>query len=123
RIAVRQVDAADDDPADLGLEITAVGVVGIARQTAPPFDGHFATGEDGDAVVALLPVPDAAVARSFDGGRRKPVIGGLDLLQAGDVGRGLLEPAQQNRQPAVHAVDVVRRNPKALFAQALVSTI
>ena len=32
RIAVGQIDGGDDDAADLGLDIAAVGVVGIAGQ-------------------------------------------------------------------------------------------
>ena len=63
RIAVGQVEAADQDAADRGLEVAAVRVVRIAGQAAPRLV-DLALGQDRDAVPALLPVPDRVVAGS-----------------------------------------------------------
>src|SRR5688572_20015094 len=49
----------------------------------------------------------------YPASRRAPwgnLSGGLELLEAGDVGPRLGEPAEQHRQPGVHAVYVVRRD-------------
>jgi hypothetical protein len=46
-------------------------------------------------VVRSLSVPDRTVAGRFDRRRRKGRIAGLDLLQASDVGTGLVEPLEQ----------------------------
>ena len=39
RVAIRQVQAADDDAVDLGLDVAAVRVVGVAGQAAAALDG------------------------------------------------------------------------------------
>jgi hypothetical protein len=75
RIAVGQVEAADDDPADRGLEIAAVAVVGIAGQTAAGLVNLPDAAEDGDAVPALLAVPARRVARVGDGLRGEALVG------------------------------------------------
>ena len=66
RIAVGQVEAADQHAVDRRLDIAAVAVVGIARQAAPGLDRLAAARQDRDAVPALLPVPDRAVAGVAD---------------------------------------------------------
>ena len=86
-------------------------VVGIARQAAAGLHRLGAAGEDRHAVPALLPVPDRAVTGGAERGGRKFVIGRLQLLQADDVRRGLLQPPQQVGKPPVDAVDVVGRDP------------
>ena len=69
-------------------------------------DGFAAFGEDGDAVPALLAVPDRAIARRRDGGLGEALVRRLQLLQAGDVRLCLLEPGEQVGEPAVDAVHV-----------------
>ena len=66
--------------------------------------------EDGDAMMRALPVPDGTVAGIGERARGALLVGGLDFLQADDVGLGFIEPFQEPRQPAVHPVDVVRRH-------------
>ena len=111
RIAVRQIEASDDQAADRRFDVAAVRVVGIARQAAAGLHRLGAAGEDRHAVPALLPVPDRAIAGGAERGGRKFLIGRLQLLQADDVRRGLLQPAQQVGEPPVDAVDVVGRDP------------
>jgi hypothetical protein len=50
RIAIGQVQAADDDPVHRGLDVAAVQVIRIAGQAAPAFDRFAAAGEDRDPV-------------------------------------------------------------------------
>lgn len=75
--------------------------------------------EDGDAVPAFLAVPDRAVTGLFQLGMRKFFVRRLQFLKADHVRRGQVEPAQQDRQPAVDAVDVEGANlhSKACFIQ------
>ena len=90
RVAVRQIEAADNDPVDRRFDVAAVRIVRIAGQAAAGFHRLGAACEDRDAVPALLPVPDRAIARGADRGRGKFLIGRLQFLQADDVRRGLL---------------------------------
>src|SRR5215218_5888209 len=106
RIAVRQIEAADDDAGNCRLDIAALRVLGVARQPTPGLGRIGAPGEDCDAIPTLLAVPDRAVAGVTKGRRREPLLRRLQLLQADDVRRGLGEPAQEHRQTAVDAVDV-----------------
>ena len=84
-VAVGEVQAADGDAADVGLDVAAVGVVRIAGQAAPGLLRLLAPGEDGDAVPALLAVPDGLVAGLADRVDRELLVRRLQLLQAGDV--------------------------------------
>ena len=67
RIAVGQVDAADEDAADGGLDVARLRVVGIARQGRARDDRLGAARQDGDAVPRALPAPDGGVARLRQG--------------------------------------------------------
>ena len=60
RVAVRQVQAADQHAADVGFDVAAVHVLRIAGQAAARLHGLSAAAQDGDAVPALLAVPDRA---------------------------------------------------------------
>jgi hypothetical protein len=96
-------------PLDAGhgrLDIARLAVLRVARQTAMGLDRLAAAREDGDAVPALLAVPDRAIAGLLDRGRGKAVFGRLQFLEAGDVGPCLGQPVEQQRQAAVDAVDV-----------------
>ena len=79
-------------PVDLGLDVAAVAVVGIAGKADAAQLGRVALGQDGDAVEALLPVPDGAVAGRLDVGDRQRLVGAFQFLQADDVGLLALEP-------------------------------
>jgi hypothetical protein len=83
-----------------------VRVVRVARQAAAPLDQVVAARQHGDAVEPFLPVPDRAVPGLAECGLREGLIRGLQLLQAGVVGRGLGEPFEQARQPRGDSVDV-----------------
>ena len=96
----------DDDAVDFGLDVAAVAVVGVAGKADPAQLRGIAAGEDGDAVEALLAVPDGAIAGRLDVGDRQRFVGAFQFLQAGDVGLLALEPFEQPRQARANAVDV-----------------
>ena len=70
-IAVRQIEARDEQPIDPRLDVPALHVVSIAGQSEPHLGGLRSAGQDGDTVPALLAVPYGAVAGLFDLGARK----------------------------------------------------
>lgn len=110
RIAVRQVEAADQHPIDCGLDVSALFVGEVARQTSAGQDGRTAAAQDRHAVPAVLAAPDGMVTRLADRSLRKLLIARLQLLKADDVGPGRLQPDQQSGEPAVDAVDVEGRD-------------
>src|SRR3546814_7405323 len=63
--------------------------------------------ENGDAVEALLAVPDRAVTGRFDIGGGESLVGALQLLEAGDVRLLLLQIFEEPRQPGADAVHIV----------------
>ena len=86
RIAVGQVEAADQDAVDRRLDVAALRVVGIAGQAAPRLVDLADAAEDRDAVPALLAVPDRVVAQVADRRFGKLLLRRLQFLQADDVG-------------------------------------
>src|SRR5580658_8417418 len=94
-----------------GLDVAAVNVVRISRQCAPDLGGLRAAREDGDAVPALLTVPDHAVSRIADRRLGEVLLRRLQLLQAHDVRGLLVQPAQEVRQPGGDSVDVIGDDP------------
>ena len=58
-------------------------------------------------------MPDGLVTASGQFGFGEAFAGRLELLQAGDVGPGLIEPLQQRRQAAADAVDIESGDPHA----------
>src|SRR5215203_6155326 len=88
------------------LDITALRVLKLARQPTPGLGRIGSAGEDCDAIPTLLAVPDRPVASVTKRRSREPLLRGLQFLQADDVRRGLVEPAQEYRQTAVDAIDV-----------------
>ena len=69
----------------------------------------------------FLPVHQRAIARRLDRVRRKAVVDGLDLLQAGDVGLRFGEPVEQAGQARADAVDVEGRDLHALSQEVSAS--
>src|ERR1700751_2542242 len=114
-IAVRQVQAADKQAVDRGLDVSAVRVVLVARESAARLDQRLAARKNRDSVPAPLALPDRLVARRAHGALRKRLR--FQFLQADHVGRRLLEPAQKNGKPAIDAIDVEGRD---LHGRALV---
>ncbi len=110
RVAVRQIETSHEDAVDRRLDVAAVAVVGIARKPAPRFDRLSAAGEDRDTVPALLAMPDRPIARFTNCRLGKSVLRRLQLLQAGNIRFCFGEPAEQDGQPAVHAIDVESRD-------------
>jgi hypothetical protein len=82
----------------------------LASSESPGSPLRVSFGKNRYAIPAFLTVPDRAVAGLLDFLDGKPLVGRLELLQADDVGTGGFEPAQQDRQPAFHAVDVETRD-------------
>ena len=66
RIAVGEIEAADQNASDRGLKITALTGIGIVGKATPGFDGLRSAREKGDPVLAFLPVSDGAVTGAFD---------------------------------------------------------
>src|SRR5205085_8297749 len=80
----------------------------IAGQAAPAKRRRACRGgQDGDAVKALLAVPDAVIAGAADLPDRETVIVALDLLKAERVGLLLVQIFEQPRQPRADAVQIV----------------
>lgn len=106
RVAVGQVQAADDEPVRGHFQVAALRVLAVAGQGAAALDRLGVAREHGDAVPRALADPARAIARALDLLARKAFVGRLELLQAGDIGAFALEPLQQVRQPRADAVDV-----------------
>src|SRR5215469_14626705 len=116
-VAVRHVHAADEETVDRRLDIAGVHVVLVAGERAPGLDQVFAAREDRDAIPAFLALPDRFVACGAHCALRKRLR--FQLLQADHIGRGLVEPAEKNWEPAVDAIDVEGRDPHGPWRQAV----
>src|SRR3546814_6814849 len=79
-------------------------ILGLPLKAALYFYRVFAASQDSDAVEALLPMPDAAIADVANVLFRKCLIGRLEFLQADDVGLRLRQPFQQARQAGLDPV-------------------
>jgi hypothetical protein len=91
-----------------------VRILRLSWQTPPRLDWLLAAREHGNAVPTLLPVPYRAVADCLNGRFRELILRRLHLLKADNIRLGFFEPAQQNRQSAVDAIDVEGRDFHAL---------
>src|SRR5437879_8593884 len=87
-----------------------MNVFGITGEAAMGLDRIGAAGENGNAVPALLAVPDCAVTGLPQRRLGKFLLRRLQLLQAHDVRLGVSEPVQQHRKAAIDTLDVERRN-------------
>ena len=106
RIAVGEIETTYDEAVDVRFEVTAVGVIRIAGQAAPPLDGHGTLRQDRNAVIGFLAVEDCAVPGLRNRFLRELFIRGLEFLETGDVRLLFFKPAQQHRKPAVDTVYV-----------------
>ena len=86
RVAVRQVEAADQDPVAGGLDVAGLAVARVARQTPPRLDRGLAAAQDRHAVVGPLAVAERGIADRFERRVGERGIGRFDLLEAYDVG-------------------------------------
>jgi hypothetical protein len=110
RIAVRQVEARNQHAFGGSFDVSALPVFGrtgqaIARQLRPDV-----ACQDGNTVPGVLALPDGLVAGALDIVVRKLAVCAFELLQAHDIGLGLLEPFQEERQSAIDVVDVEARD-------------
>jgi hypothetical protein len=115
RIAVRRVERSDQHAVHRRLDVAGLVVVGIAGQFGAGDDRHHAPRQDRDAVPALLAAPHRLVAGLAQRIGRKLAVGGLELLQAGDVGLGAAQPRDQVRQPLADIIDVEGRDLHAVL--------
>ena len=113
RIAVRRVEAADQDAADGRLDVAALRVLRVAGQLAARAHRRPAARQDRHPVPRLLAAPDCVVAGAADRGNGKIGVGGFELLQARHVGRGRAQPGEQVGEPVVDVVDVEGRDLQA----------
>ena len=88
-------------------------IIGIARQAAADQRRLAGALKDRYPVPGFLPVPHHAVTGIADRCRREFLVGRLQLLQAGDIRRGVPQPIEQIGEASVDAVDVVGRDPHA----------
>ena len=93
RIAIGQVQATDQDPIDRRLDIPAVRIIQIARESAACLHRRSAARQYGDTVPALLALPDCAITGFPDRRLREFLVWCFELLQADDVLLGFGEPA------------------------------
>jgi hypothetical protein len=100
-----------------------VGVLGVLGERAPDLDGFDTARQDGDAVPALLPMPDRAITRTTDRVDREPFLGCLELLKTGDIGSGFSKPVEEHTEPRVDPVHIVGRDPYHCRAQRLRSPL
>lgn len=84
-----------------------LGFLAVAREAAMQFQGRLA-GEQGDAVVAFLPVVVDVVAERLDLGLGKLVVGDLGFLQPDHVGLVPLDQRRQLVRPGAQTVDIER---------------
>jgi hypothetical protein len=84
-----------------------VAILGVAGQDAPDLDWLVVTREDGDTIPAFLPMPESLISCVQQGLFGEFFLGRLEFLQAGDIGRGLLQPAEQDRQVAIDAIHII----------------
>src|SRR5260221_461086 len=75
RIAVRQIDAGNDDAFDRGLDIARLAVGGVAGKLRPDQHRFGLPRQDGDAVPGLLSAPYRAIASLVDRLDRKIIVG------------------------------------------------
>ena len=94
-------------------------VVRIGRIARQPADHDLiepAFAQYRNAVEAFLPVHRQVVAELLEKDGGKGLVAGLDLLEAGDVRIGLLEPGEGAVEPGLGAIDVPGRDAHAPFA-------
>ncbi len=108
RVAVGQIQTADQHAMHRGLDVAALLVAVVAGQPTPAFDRIGPARQDCHAVPRFLAVPDRAISGGTNGIGRKTGIGGLQFLQADDIRRLALEPFQQCRQAGANAIDIER---------------
>ena len=77
-VAVREINAGNDDTLNSRLDVASMRVLGIARQSSAYFEGCIASREQRDAV--LLSDDQTAVTRRFEFRSRELGTRGLELL-------------------------------------------
>ena len=105
RVAVGQVDGGHPQPADDALDVAGLRV-GVIPGQAAAHRLDAGPRQDGDPVIALLPVRLDLVAQGLDLEVREGVVGALGLLQEHDVGHDAAQPGTQDGHPGVDRVDV-----------------
>ncbi len=91
-------------------KIAGMLIFQVARQRALRLDRLRTSGEDRYAVERLLPMPDCAIARTFEVGDREALVLRFYFLQTGNVGLGFLQPFEQAGQAGFDAVDIIGRD-------------
>jgi hypothetical protein len=108
RVAVWQIDAADQDAAHGGLDVAGLRILGVPGQLSTGEDRICVAGENRDAVPRPLTPPHRAVSSPpQDVFGKRPILD-LQLLQADDVRLTVGEPSKEVLQSFVDIVDVER---------------
>ena len=108
-VAVRQIEAAEADGlaalgGDDGLDIAGLRILKPGEAARHVFDRM--SGEDRDAVIRLLPEGLDVVAEGFKFEPGKCLVEAFDFLEADDIGRGFLEPAEHRVDAGLDGIDV-----------------
>ena len=106
RISIGQVEAADEHSIDRRLQIAAVGIGFVARQTPSGLNGIGASGQNRHAVPGLLAMPKGSVPGVLERVGRE--VEGFEFLEAGDVRLFPLEPFQKVWQASRDPIDIER---------------
>lgn len=88
RIAVRQIQAGEQHAVDRGLDVAALRIVRLTRQSAPGFMDRADPAEDGDPVPTPLAMPDRTIAKVAKSRFGELVLRRLQFLETEDVGLG-----------------------------------
>src|SRR5262249_24208595 len=110
RVAVRRVERRDNDAIHRSLQVAALRIGGITRESSLRHDRLAATPENGDPVPGLFSAPRRAVGCLLDCGSGKLGIRRLQLLQRDHVGLGYTQPVQEIGEALVDVVDVEGRD-------------
>jgi hypothetical protein len=119
RIAVGKIKTSDNEGTDTCFYVATVEVIGVAQQPPLRFDRVPSSRKNSHTVIAFLSVPNHAVTRFADRPFWKFVLRRLELLETGDVGLRLTQPAQQDWKASIDAIHIVGGDPQ-LVVSALV---
>ena len=108
-ISVRKIEATNEDAIYRRLDIAAVAILRVPRESPSSLDRVSIPCQYRNAVSALLTIPDTTIACFTNGAFRKFLVRRLEFLQTDRVRLRFSQPAQQERQASIYPVDVERR--------------
>lgn len=92
---------------DCRFDVSALIIIGITWHPPAGFQRLRIASENGDPVLALLPVPNGSVTRIHNRIGREFAADGLQFLKANNIRFRLLQPLEEYGQPPIDSVDIV----------------